>query len=82
MEIRLKSEYRQEATIEISQGLSTTYLSLSTTYLSLPTVLQAGKVRKLGKFPIEFNGTMYRLIINGGRVGELGKSTTVVQYST
>ncbi|EFO92095.1 hypothetical protein CRE_13715 [Caenorhabditis remanei] len=72
MEIRLKSEYRQEATIEISQGLSTTYLSVSTTYLSLPTILQAGKVRKLGKFPIEFNGTMYTLSINGGRVEELG----------
>lgn len=64
MEIRLKSEYRQQATIVISQGSNSTILAL-------PTVLQAGNVRKLGKFPIEFTDT-YTLSIIGGRVEQLG----------
>lgn len=65
MEIRLQSDFRQEATIIVGQGANSTH------FITLPIGLQAGKTRKLGTFPIDF-ADHYTLSITGGRVEQLG----------
>lgn len=65
MEIRLQSKFRQSATVTI------THMPSSETLLAIPIVLQSGKSRKLGSFPIGFDNT-YSLSIVGGRVEDLG----------
>lgn len=64
MEIRLQSEFRQEATVTISHGGNETIVAL-------PIGLHAGKERRLGAFPIEFANN-YDLSIVGGRIEQLG----------
>ncbi|PIC37631.1 hypothetical protein B9Z55_016192 [Caenorhabditis nigoni] len=73
VEIRLKSEYRLVTTVVLSKGDNPTYLAL-------PTVLQSGKVKKLGPFPVDFNENSTFTIL-GDRVEQLGiNSSTYTSY--
>ncbi|UMM31310.1 hypothetical protein L5515_012839 [Caenorhabditis briggsae] len=73
LEIRLKSEYRLVTTVVLSKGDNPTYLAL-------PTILQAGKVKKLGPFPVDFNENSTFTIL-GDRVEQLGiNSSTYTSY--
>ncbi|EGT53859.1 hypothetical protein CAEBREN_17441 [Caenorhabditis brenneri] len=69
MEIRLQSEFRQDATVTVTR-------CGNETVIALPIGLHAGKERRLGAFPIEFSD-YYDLSIVGGRVEKLGISKSI-----
>lgn len=66
MEIRLQSEFRQDATVTVTR-------CGNETVIALPIGLHAGKERRLGAFPIEFTD-YYDLSIVGAKVEQLGIS--------